>query len=217
MLEDDTKHEAYGHVARIGKAIGSGSRLELLELMAQSEQPVEGMARLSGMGVTSVSSHLQVLKNAGLVRTRREGARIHYRLAGSEVAGLFVAMKNVAARFLPDPSLIGAAAGGGDDLVPLVHGLQETAGAVMLDVRPAHEYEAGHYPGALSIPLDELPERSGEVPQGRPVVVYCRGEFCLMARDAARLLRGQGIDARAMDECVLEWRGRGDVDLSATA
>lgn len=211
--------EAYGHVARIGKAVGSDSRLELLELLAQAEQSVDGMARLSGMGITSVSSHLQVLKNAGLVRTRRDGARIFYRLAGPEVAGLFVAIKDAAARFLPDPPVHGAktATGGGDDTVRLIHTLEDSRDAFMLDVRPAREYEAGHYPGAVSIPLDELPARTGEVPKGRRVIVYCRGEFCLLARDAASLLRAEGVDAYAMDEGVLEWRARGDVDLTATA
>jgi rhodanese-related sulfurtransferase len=179
------------------------------------------MARLSGMGVTSVSSHLQVLKNAGLVRTRRDGARIYYRLAGPEVARLFVAMKSVAAQFLPGPSMseakMAAGSTGCNNTVPLIHTIEETREAHMLDVRPAHEYAAGHYPGAVSIPLDELPARIGEVARDRRVVVYCRGEFCLLARDAARLMRAQGIDAYAMDEGVLEWRASGDVDLTATA
>lgn len=211
--------DAYGHVARIGKAIGSGNRLELLELMAQAEQSVEDMARMSGMGVTSVSSHLQVLKNAGLVRTRRDGVRIYYRLAGPEVAGLFVSMKDVAARFLPALSPVAGAVEGSSscDTVPLIHTIDETQGAFMLDVRPAHEYLAGHYPGAVSIPLDELAARMDEVPRDRRVIVYCRGEFCLLARDAAHLMRSQGIDAWAMDEGVLEWRAGGSVDLTATA
>ncbi|MDI3193879.1 metalloregulator ArsR/SmtB family transcription factor [Pseudarthrobacter sp. AL07] len=210
--------DAYAHVARIGKAIGSGNRLELLELLAQAEQSVDGLSRLSGMGVTTVSAHLQVLKGAGLVRTRRDGTRIHYRLAGPEVAGLFVAMKNMAARVLPGPSTIDGDFGSGrDDSVPPIRTIEEIRGAYMLDVRPAHEYQAGHYPGAASIPLDELASRIGELPRDRRVIVYCRGEFCLLARDAARLMRGQGIDAYAMNEGVLEWRASGDVDLTATA
>ncbi|BAS06823.1 HTH-type transcriptional regulator KmtR [Arthrobacter sp. Hiyo4] len=212
--------DAYAHVARIGKAISSGNRLELLELLAQAEQPVDSLARLSGMGVTTVSAHLQVLKGAGLVRTRRDGTRIHYRLAGPEVAGLFVAMKNTATRVLPGLSAIDGekdSVNGRDDSAPLIRTIEEIREAYMLDVRPAHEYQAGHYPGAASIPLDELASRIGEVPRDRRVIVYCRGEFCLLARDAARLMRGQGIDAYAMDEGVLEWRASGDVDLTATA
>ncbi|MCO4252514.1 metalloregulator ArsR/SmtB family transcription factor [Pseudarthrobacter raffinosi] len=212
--------DAYAHVARIGKAISSGNRLELLELLAQAEQSVDNLSRLSGMGVTTVSAHLQVLKGAGLVRTRRDGTRIHYRLAGPEVAGLFVAMKNMAARVLPGLSTIDGekdSGSGRDDSVPLIRTIEEIREAYMLDVRPAHEYQAGHYPGAASIPLDELASRIGEVPRDRRVIVYCRGEFCRLARDAARLMRGQGIDAYAMDEGVLEWRASGDVDLTATA
>ncbi|WP_082576119.1 metalloregulator ArsR/SmtB family transcription factor [Arthrobacter sp. Soil762] len=212
--------DAYAHVARIGKAISSGNRLELLELLAQAEQSVDSLSRLSGMGVTTVSAHLQVLKGAGLVRTRRDGTRIHYRLAGPEVAGLFVAMKNMAARVLPGLSAIDGekdSGSGRDDSVPLIRTIEEIREAYMLDVRPAHEYQAGHYPGAASIPLDGLASRIGEVPRDRRVIVYCRGEFCLLARDAARLMRGQGIDAYAMDEGVLEWRASGDVDLTATA
>lgn len=210
--------DAYAHVARIGKAISSGNRLELLELLAQAEQSVDGLSRLSGMGVTTVSAHLQVLKGAGLVRTRRDGTRIHYRLAGPEVAGLFVAMKYMAARVLPGPSTIDGDFGSvRDDSVPPIRTIEEIRGAYMLDVRPAHEYQAGHYPGAASIPLDELASRIGELPRDRRVIVYCRGEFCLLARDAARLMRGQGIDAYAMNEGVLEWRASGDVDLTATA
>lgn len=211
--------DAYGQVARIGKAIGNGNRLELLELMAQAEQSVEDMARMSGMGVTSVSSHLQVLKNAGLVRTRRDGVRIYYRLAGPEVARLFVSMKGVAARFLPAVSqVVGAVEESSScDTVPLIYAVDEARDAFMLDVRPPHEYLAGHYPGAVSIPLDELAARVDEVPRERRVVVYCRGEFCLLARDAARLMRDQGIDAWAMGEGVLEWRATGIVDLTSTA
>lgn len=211
--------DAYAHVARIGKAIGNGNRLELLELMAQAEQSVEDMARMAGMGVTSVSSHLQVLKNAGLVRTRRDGVRIYYRLAGPEVAALFVSMKDVAAQFLPALKRAESAteAGSSCEAVPLIRTVDETRDAFMLDVRPAHEYLAGHYPGAVSIPLDDLVARMDEVPRDRRVIVYCRGEFCLLARDAARLMRTQGIDAWAMDEGVLEWRAGGSVDLTATA
>jgi rhodanese-related sulfurtransferase len=210
--------ELYEQVARVGKAIGHGTRLELLELMAQAEQSVDDMARITATGITSVSAHLQVLKRVGLVRTRREGTKIYYRLAAPEVAGLFVAMKSVAGRLLPTASLQSDAPHAVQrPPVPLVHAVEEARKAFMLDVRPEREFTAGHLPGAVSIPLDELPERAEEVPLGQRVVVYCRGEFCLMARDAARMLRARGVDAYAMDEGVLEWRAGGAVDLSATA
>jgi len=210
--------ELYEQVARVGKAIGHGTRLELLELMAQAEQSVDDMARITATGVTSVSTHLQVLKRVGLVRTRREGTKIYYRLATPEVAGLFVAMKDLAARVLPVASSQSDSAQAAQrPPVPMIHTVEEARNAFVLDVRPKREFAAGHLPGAVSIPLDELPDRAGEVPPGRRVVVYCRAEFCLMARDAARMLRARGVDAYAMDEGVLEWRAGGAINLSATA
>jgi rhodanese-related sulfurtransferase len=210
--------ELYEQVARVGKAIGHGTRLELLELMAQAEQSVDDMARITATGITSVSAHLQVLKRVGLVRTRREGTKIYYRLAAPEVAGLFVAMKSVAGDLLPTASSQSDSPHAAQrPPVPLVHAVEEARKAFMLDVRPEREFAAGHLPGAVSIPLDELPGRAEEVPLGQRVVVYCRGEFCLMARDAVRMLRARGVDAYAMDEGVLEWRARGAVDLRATA
>ena len=213
------KSEAYGQVARVGRALGNGSRLELLELIAQADQSVEVLARMSGIALTTVSSHLQVLKAAGLVRTRRQGTTIFYRLADDTVAGLLVTLKSVAADALPDLRVIAADVelSGSGTPVPMVHVLSGSDDPYILDVRPSHEFSAGHYPGAASIPLEDLPARASEVPTGRRVVVYCRSEFCALARDAARLLRGRGVDAYAMDEGVLEWRARGNVQLRATA
>ncbi len=210
------KSYAYEQVARVGRALGSGHRLELLELIAQAEQSVDTLARLSGMGVTTVSSHLQTLKGVGLVRTRRDGTTIYYRLAGDKVAELVVTLNDVASETVPDLILL-AENDPDQAIVPMLRDVQEVDDSFVLDVRPAQEFAAGHYPGAASIPLAELPERAEEVPLDRRVVVYCRGEFCLLARDAARLLRDRGVDAYAMDQGVLEWRGRGHITLSATA
>jgi rhodanese-related sulfurtransferase len=208
----------YEQVARVGKAIGHGKRLQLLELIAQAEQSVDEMARSMGIGLTSASAHLQVLKSAGLVLTRRDGTHVYYRLADPGVAGLFVGMKELAARLLPT-ALVATAdpADGACAAVPLVHTIEETREAFMLDVRPAREYSAGHFPGAHSVPLDELTDRMIELPTDQRIIVYCRGEFCRLAREAARTLRDQGLDAYAMDEGVLEWRAGGSVDLDATA
>jgi rhodanese-related sulfurtransferase/DNA-binding transcriptional ArsR family regulator len=213
------KSEAYGQVARLGRALGSGSRLELLELIAQAEQPVEVRSRMSGIAVTSVSSHLQVLKAAGLVRTRRQGATILYRLPSEGVAELFVTLTSVAVSVLPELQFAEqeAESRGCRAPVPMARSIREIQDAFILDVRPAHEYAAGHYPRAMSIPLEELPERAGEVPTGRRVVVYCRGEFCVLARNAARLLRARGVDVSAMDEGVSESCAGGQIELGATA
>lgn len=215
--------EVYDQLAGVGKALASGRRLELLELIAQGEQSVEVLARESGMGVTTVSSHLQILRTAGLVRTRRQQTRIFYRLADREVATLMVLMKRVGQDLIPQlRAAVAEHTSGGattGEEVPIADLAQMVEpGVFMLDVRPAHEFHAGHYPGAVSIPLDELEERISEIPNERRVIVYCRGEFCLKARDAARMLRrARGIDAWAMDEGVLEWRADGQACLDASA
>ncbi|MBW4033579.1 MAG: metalloregulator ArsR/SmtB family transcription factor [Acidobacteria bacterium] len=155
------KSEEYGQVAQLGRAIGNGSRLELLELIAQAEQSVEGLARMTGHTLTTVSSHLQVLKAAGLVLTRRDRTTIFYRLTSDEVARLVVLLKSVASEVLPELQLMSASSNGTDVM----------GDAFVLDMRPVHEFDAGHIPGAVSIPLDELPARAAEVPTGRRVVV----------------------------------------------
>lgn len=211
------KRESYDQVARIGKALSNGGRLELLELLAQAEQSVEDMARMTRMGITNVSSHLQVLKNTGLVSTRRDGVKIYYRLSGPGVATLLVSMKKVSANLLPRTTEK-AATGDPDfqlEAIPMVQLTDEVRESYMLDVRPTREYLIGHYPGAVSIPISELKARVAELPRDRQVVVYCRSEFCLMARQAAQILREEGIDAWAMDEGVLEWRADTTVALTA--
>lgn len=200
--------DTYDQLARIAKAMANGTRLALLELMAQGEQSVEALARGTGVKLTSASSHLQVLKTAGLVRTRREGTTIHYRLAGVDVARLVVAMTEVGAAHLPElRDRLGhdAVAEFSDDLAARMR----SGAVVVLDVRPRAEFAAGHLPGAVSIPGDELAGRIGELPDRTHVVVYCRGELCAMARDAAALLRSRGVSAAAMDEGILEWRAAG--------
>ncbi len=210
------KSVAYEQVARLGRALAHPGRLELLELIAQAEQPVDTLARISRMPLTTASSHLQVLKNAGLVRTRRQGTTIFYRLVGDEVAGLVVALTSFASKAIPELRLMDEA-GRGRGAAPRVHSMDEGEDTCVLDVRPDREFDAGHYPGAVSIPLEQLPSRLSELPLDRRVVVYCRGEFCGLAVDAARLLRDRGIDAYAMTEGVLEWRASGAVVLDATA
>lgn len=200
----------------IVKAIANGRRLELIELLAQGEHSVEALARLSGLETTTASAHLQTLKRAGLVRTRRQRTTIYYRLAGDDVAELYLAAKRVG--LLRSPELretAGSYLGHGDgaEPVPLVAPAAVTSRMTVIDVRPKDEFDAGHFPRAISLPLDELPGRVTEIPEGAEVVVYCRGEFCRMARDAARWLRRRGIDASAMDEGVIEWRATKEVGL----
>jgi len=196
------------------KALANGRRLELVEVLAQGEHGVETLARLTGMGLTTASAHLQTLKRAGLVRTRRERTTVYYRLAADDVAELYTAAKRVAlahsprlretlATYLDQPHAH----------VPLIDPAAVTADMLVIDVRPREEYEAGHFPSSVSMPQDELEERYVEIPSDARVVVYCRGELCRMAREAAYWLRERGVDAKAMDEGVIEWRASKGVDL----
>ncbi|BAU81431.1 arsR family transcriptional regulator [Streptomyces laurentii] len=205
-----TKAALYEAFAASGKALASGKRLELLDLLAQGERTVDALAKAAGLNLTTASAHLQTLKQAGFVATRREGVRIHYRLAGEDVAQLFALLRTVAVRhqaavpaardaYLGED---GAAEVGHEELLARV----ADSGAVVLDVRPAEEYLAGHIPGAISIPVAELADRLGELPEETEVVVYCRGEFCALAYDAVRLLSGRGRRAVRLHDGMLEWR-----------
>ncbi len=196
------------------KAVANGRRLELLELMAQGEHPVESLARSTGMAVTTTSAHLQTLKRSGLVRTRRERSSVYYRLAGDEVAELYTAAKRVALNRSPDlreslESYLGQPGAGGPSIDPAA----VTSTMLVIDVRPFPEYQAGHFPAAVSMPMDELAQRLKDIPAGAAVVVYCRGQLCRMAREASAWLRENGVDAIAMDEGVIEWRASKAVDL----
>jgi rhodanese-related sulfurtransferase/DNA-binding transcriptional ArsR family regulator len=203
--------ELFDQLARVAKALGNGRRLELLDLLAQAERPVDALARAAGLGLTTTSAHLQSLKSAGIVATRREGTRIYYRLAGPDVAELYARLRDLAAGRLPDvASASHAYLGPGGDLEEIGRDeLLDRARAgelVVLDVRPAEEYAAGHIPGAVSIPVDQLADRVAELPAGVPVVAYCRGRFCVFAHDAVRLLTAEGRAARRLQDGMLEWR-----------
>jgi rhodanese-related sulfurtransferase/DNA-binding transcriptional ArsR family regulator len=197
--------------ARVGKCLSAPRRLELLELLAQAERSVEELADETHISIGLASAHLGSLRRAGLVKTRRERARIFYRLAGDDVYLLLASLRTVAQTRLADVELIvrnHLSAGDGlepvsrDDLIARVR-----AGAVtVIDVRPRDEYAAGHIPDALSIPVDELEARLAELPAGTEIVAYCRGPFCLFAPTAVDLLRRRGIRARRLEDGFPEWR-----------
>lgn len=216
MEQDDRKDRVFDELAVVGKAFGSAKRLELVDLLAQGERTVEGLARVAGMGVSTVSAHLQVLKLANLVQTRRDGTKVHYRLAGDDVAFLYAAMRSVARERSAD---VGRALDAylnipGADEVGLVtrEELEEllSAGEItLLDVRPPEEFLAGHIPGARNAPLGTLAGQADELRRAPGVVAYCRGSFCVMAHDAVRLLGGEGVLARRLEDGMLEWRTAG--------
>jgi rhodanese-related sulfurtransferase/DNA-binding transcriptional ArsR family regulator len=219
-FENTTKADVFEALAGVVKALANPRRLELVELMAQGEHSVEELARLSGMALTTTSAHLQTLKQAGLVRTRRERTTIHYRLAGDDVAELYVAAKRVGLARSGDVRDVLAgylAAADGGATAPTIDPAAVTSAMTVVDVRPSSEFADGHFPGAVSIPLADLPSRVHELPTDAPVVVYCRGEFCRLAREAAHLMREHGIDATAMDEGVVEWRADKAVHLDGVA
>jgi rhodanese-related sulfurtransferase len=209
MGDRDAKNALFDQFARVGKALGSGKRLELLDLLAQGERTVDSLARAAELGVTTASAHLQTLKRAKLVTTRRDGTKIYYRLAGGDVAALFALMRSVAGEHLPDVEAARAAyLGAGIEEVTREELLRcvQSGQATVIDVRPVEEYAAGHIPGAVSIPLEELAQRLAELPIDQEIVAYCRGAYCVLAHDAVRLLTAQGRPARKLADGMLEWR-----------
>jgi rhodanese-related sulfurtransferase/DNA-binding transcriptional ArsR family regulator len=215
-VSEDRRHHLFDELAVVGKAFGSPKRLELVELLAQGERTVEGLARAAGMGMSTVSAHLQVLKLANLVRTRRDGTKVFYRLAGDDVAHLYAAMRNVARARSADVSQALEAYLNlpGSDEVGLVtrdelQRMLATGEVTLLDVRPPEEYLAGHIPGARNTPLGTLDDEVEALRQSSSVVAYCRGSFCVMAHDAVRILGGAGVEARRLEDGMLEWRTAG--------
>ena len=210
MGDPVAKTELFDAIGRVGKALGAGKRLELLDLLAQGERSVEHLAAVAGLGLTTCSAHLQTLRQAGLVVTRRAGTRIFYRLAGPDVVALYALLRDVAARRSPQTAAARDAYLGADDTEAvsrdeLQHRLR-TEQVIAVDVRPAEEYAAGHIPGAVSIPLDHLAERLADLPDDVPIVAYCRGAYCVLAHDAVRLLTSRGRTAARLADGMLEWR-----------
>ena len=199
--------------AQVGKALASPKRLELLDLLAQGERSVELLAQRAGLGLTTASNHLQVLRQSGLVATRKEGTKVYYRLAGDDVAALWSQLRDVASAHLADVDRARAAYlgdGEADDVADvtrdeLLRRLQ-IGDVTVIDVRPGEEYTAGHIPGASSLPLDELADRLAELPPDTTIVAYCRGAYCVMAHDAVRRLRAEGLHAVRLADGMLEWR-----------
>ncbi|WP_049561952.1 ArsR/SmtB family transcription factor [Nonomuraea sp. SBT364] len=204
------KARLYEAFAASGKALASGKRLELLDLLAQGERTVEALAKAAGLNLTTASAHLQTLKQAGFVTTRRDGVRIHYRLAGDDVAQLFALLRKVAETHqaaVPQARLAYLGDDRAEEVTREELYARARAGEVLvLDVRPVEEYLAGHIPGAVSIPVTELADRIEELPEGVEIVVYCRGEYCVLAYDAVRLLTGRGRRAIRLSDGMLEWR-----------
>lgn len=209
-----TKSYLYEHVARIGKAISSPKRLELIELLAQGEKTVETLAEQARIDMRLASAHLRALREARLVETRREGKFIHYRLSGPDVAQLWVNVREVAEEHLVElrVALDQMAASPGalsSESRESLLAKARSGDVVVIDVRPEAEYVAGHLPFARSLPLAELEKRLADLPAGKEIVAYCRGPFCLMSDEAVTLLRQHGYTAHKITDGVSEWRAGG--------
>ena len=205
------KRAVYESLARVGSALSSAVRLELLELLAQGERSVEELAQLTGTTVANASQHLQRLKQAGLIVGRKEAQFVRYRLAGDAVVALFDALGTAGQAYLADVDrIVRLYFTAKDDLEPVlateVLDRARKGLVTVLDVRPPEEFAAGHVAGAVNIPIHELEKRLSELPKRREVVAYCRGPFCLMSFDAVQLLRRKGLKARRLKDGLPEWR-----------
>jgi rhodanese-related sulfurtransferase len=214
MEHREIKDPLYEQFARIGHAAGSPKRIELLDLLAQGPKTVEALARETATPVKNTSAHLRVLRNARVVETRRVGTHVHYRLADDSVLTFLTALKALAQRRLAEVEQVASLyLTRRDELEPVslpeLRRMIREDGVTVLDVRPTGEYEAGHIPGAISIPVTELERRLEEIPLEGEVIAYCRGPYCVFAVEAVAVLRRHGYRARRADQGMPEWRAKG--------
>jgi rhodanese-related sulfurtransferase/DNA-binding transcriptional ArsR family regulator len=207
------KNDIYEQFARIGKAISSPKRIELLDLLAQGARTVEVLAKEAGLSVANTSRHLQILREAHLVEAQKEGLFVIYRLGDRAVLDFMKAIRAVAEERLVEVERIARRFLNGSEMEPidrteLVRRLKERT-AIVIDVRPVEEFRAGHIKGAVSVPLRELEDRISELPREKEIVAYCRGRYCLMALQAVEILTAKGYRARRFDESVQDWRALG--------
>jgi rhodanese-related sulfurtransferase len=222
MPERLAKNALFDGLAQVAKALGHGRRAELVDVLAQGERSVEGLADQIAQSVANTSHHLHVLLDAGLVRTRRAGTRVYYSLASPHVASLWADLQHVAAEHVAQldqlaNAYLGDRAGleaiSRDDLLRRM----ADGDVLVVDVRPTAEFQAGHVAGAVSIPVEELSQRLTDLPSDTQVVAYCRGPFCVYADEAVRTLRAQGRDAVRLEDGFPEWARAGHpVELEAS-
>jgi len=208
------KSRLYAQFARVGKALGSPHRLEVLELLAQRERSVDSLAGELGLTIANVSQHLQALRRASLVETRKEGQFVHYRLADAAVSDLCRAVRTVSERRLAELDRLVRDHFGTRDVVEPVSMNEllkrsRSADVVILDTRPPSEYEAGHIAGAISMPVADLRRRLRELPTNKQYVAYCRGPYCVYADQAVEFLQTRGRRASRLLEGFPEWRAAG--------
>jgi rhodanese-related sulfurtransferase len=212
------KRELFSQFARVGKALSNGNRLELLEFLAQGERSVDQLSKVAGLTVANTSQHLQQLRHAGMVTCRKEGLKVYYSISSDDVIILLDALRAVAERHVTDVQhLVNTFLTVKDKLEPIPRAelLERVRDGLVtvLDVRPPEEYAAGHVPGAVNIPLQELEQRLAELGnqegENREIVAYCRGPHCVLAFDAVARLREKGLKARRLEDGYPEWKTAG--------
>ncbi len=214
MSSTSFKHQLFSQFARVAKALGNGYRLELLEFLAQGERSVDVLAKLAGLSVANTSQHLQHLRRTGLVSARKDGLRVIYRLADPAIVELLSVLRTLAENNLAEVGkLVSTHLSVKDHLEPVSAAelLQRLrAGSITaLDVRPPEEFAAGHLPGAINIPLNELEAQLGNLPADQVIVAYCRGPYCVLAYEAVALLRSKGFTAQRLETGYPEWQYAG--------
>ena len=214
MSSSNFKQDLFTQFARIGKALSNANRLEILEFLAQGERSVEDLSKVAGLSVANTSQHLQQLRQVGLVSSRKEGLKVFYQISEGDVVSLLGSLRNVAERHIAEvEQLVNSFLTIKDNLEPiprqeLLERIEQGL-VIVLDVRPPLEYEAGHVPGAINIPLQELEQRLKDFDQDKEIVAYCRGPHCILAFDAVAKLREQGFKASRMEDGFPEWKTEG--------
>lgn len=215
MANRESKAALFDEFARVAKALASGRRAEIIDLLANGERSVDSIATEIESSVANASQHLQILRRCGLVSSRRQGTSIHYRLASPEVVALWRSLQSVAKERVAEIERLTRAYTGelsGIELLTkeeLAKRIRRKDDLLVLDVRPAEEYAAGHLPGAVSIPVSELKRRLRELPKSKEIVAYCRGSFCAFAPEAARFLDKKGYRTRVLDAGLPDWAAAG--------
>lgn len=209
-----TKEALFDGFAQVAKALSNGRRAEIVDVLANGERSVESLAAEVHQSIANTSQHLQILKNAGLVTTRRNGTFVYYRLASPEVVGFWRALQGIARESRGDIERLVHEYLGDDDVEELTKDelwerIQRKDKLVVLDVRPHEEYKAGHIPGAVSIPLDELKKRIKELPKSKRIVAYCRGPLCALAPEATRYLKSKGYKVKRLVDGAPDWAAAG--------
>jgi rhodanese-related sulfurtransferase/DNA-binding transcriptional ArsR family regulator len=214
MAHREFKDPLYAQFARIGHAVSSAKRIELLDLLGQGEKAVEALAEQSATALKNTSAHLRVLRQARLVETRREGTHVYYRLADDDVLRFLRVFEALGRKRLAEVEQVTRLyLSDRDALEPVtleeLRRLLRSGHVTVLDVRPSDEYEAGHIPGARSVPVAQLERQLGKLPKTREVIAYCRGPYCVYSVEAVALLRRKGYRARRVEEGFADWRAEG--------